>query len=459
MGSRLDLILRPYPTGDPNASMVERHLLPAVHAALPSVFPEFGWVPTRHGWRASNESFTHERFSVRAERIISTDSRGFLIHGGESMHWLAYANGGSFPVGEQWHEVVRAVGAKACLSPPARTAVAGDDVFARCLGEVMMHAQPKLDEAMPFLKSRGLDRTTAAQWGFGFISSQATLIDEIPAGRRIFGEGLLTERPRPDGTSIWDRRVICPWRDSRGRVVALWGRCIDKDVDAGSPKYLVCGRRPLLFGHDRALPQARRAGMVLVEGFFDAIVLQANGYGNVAARGGTSITDEVLDAIDNAAVSDVTVVFDGDAGGRAGLEQLVRTMRTHEGSLSVNVVDPRFVDADPDELVCSGRWPAVLAESRSWLTWWASTLLEGVSPASAESIRLKAAKACAALTTGAARRFPIEVGEVARIVEVATGIRSAYVLTPTDRDSVSPAGPRAEPADNVEPVALAFEVL
>ncbi len=416
---------------------VERHLLPAVHAALPSVFPEFGWVPTRHGWRASNESFTHERFSVRAERIISSDSRGFLIHGGESMHWLAYANDGAFPVGDQWHEVVRALGAKVGLSPPSRTAVADDDVFARCLGDVLKHAQAKLGDAMPFLERRGLDRATAEQWGFGFIPSKATLVDEIPTGRRIFSEGLLTERPRVDGTSIWDRRVVCPWRDSRGRVVALWGRSVD-DVDAGSPKYLVSGRRPLLFGHDRALPHARRAGMVVVEGFFDAIVLQANGYVNVAARGGTSITDEVLDAIDDAGVSDITVVFDGDAGGRAGLEQLARTMRAHEGSLSANVVDPRFVDADPDELVRSGRWRAVLAESRSWLTWWASTLLEGVSPTSTESTRLKAAKACATWAASAAARYPIEAGEVARMVEAATGIRSEYVLIATVPTLLSP---------------------
>ena len=404
---------------------VERQLLPAVHAALPSVFPEFGWRPTRHGWRATDDEFTHERFAVRSDRIICSDSRGFLIHGGESMHWLAYANGGSFPVGEQWHDIVRQLAAKVGLLPPTPAIGADDDFFTRCLTEVLQHAQARLDDAMPFLERSGLDRATAERWGFGFITSKTALVGALPLGKRIYREGLLTERPRADDTSIWDRRVICPWRDSRGRVVALWGRSVD-DVDDEIPKYLVSGRRPLLFGHDRALPQARRDGIVIVEGFFDAIVLQANGYMNVAARGGTSITDEVLTAIDGAGVSDVTVVFDGDAGGRAGLEQLARMMRRHEGSLSVKVVDPAFVDADPDELARSGRWPAVLAESRSWLTWRVSMLLEGVSPATAESTRLVAARACVIWAASVAARDPLEVGEVARMVEAATGIRGEY---------------------------------
>lgn len=309
------------------------------------------------------------------------------------MHWLAYANGGSFPVGERWHEVVRELGAKVSMSPPTRTTADVVDDFSRCLSQVIEHAQAQLDDALPFLERRGVDRATAERWGFGFIGSKAALVDEIPAGRRIFGEGLLTERPRSDGTSIWDRRVVCPWRDSRGRVVALWGRSVDEvDVDTDAPKYLVSGRRPLLFGHDRALPSARREGLVLAAG-----------------------------------VGRCTVVFDGDAGGRAGLEQLVRTLRSSEGSLDVDVVDPGVVDADPDELVRSGGWPAVLSEARSWLTWWASTLLAGVSPSSPETARLRAAKACAAWAAAVAPRYPIEAGEVARMVEAATGIRAAYV--------------------------------
>lgn len=407
---------------------VEQRLLPSVHDALPAVFPEFGWVCTRHGWRATNEEFTHSRFAARAERLVCTDSRGFLIHGGESFHWFAYANGGEFPIGERWHEVVRELAVKVGLEVPTRAPRQQDEsLFARYLGEIVALSQGDLEQALPFLASRGVDRETAETWGFGFISSKKELIGRLAAGHGIFQEGLLTERPRDDGTSIWDRRVVCPWRDSRGRVVALWGRRIDVVVD-DAPKYLVTGRRPLLFGHDRALPRARRDGLVLVEGFFDAVVLQAHGQTNAAARGGSSFTDDLLVALSSAGVRRCTVVLDPDEGGRSGLEQLVRVMRACEGDVVVDIVDPVHLNGDPDELVRAGQWPTVLTMARPWLTWWCEQLLVGVTPSSSDATRIAAARACAGWGSALVGRLPLEVGEVARMVEAATGIRAEYAL-------------------------------
>lgn len=350
---------------------VEQRLLPAVHDALPSVFPEFGWVCARHGWRATNDEFTHLKFAARAERLVCNGSRGFSIHGGKSFHWFAYVNAGLFPVRDRWHAVVRELAGKVGLDVPAggnsrEIATTGESLFARYLGEIVAQSQGELEQALPFLASRGVDRATAETWGFGFISSKKDLLSRVSAGHGIFHEGLLTERRRDDGTSVWDRRVVCPWRDSEGRVVALWGRRVDGAAKDG-PKYLVTGRRPLLFGHDRALARARQDGLVLVEGVFDAIVLHAHGQRNTAASAGASFKHDLLVALGAAGVRRCTVVLDPIRGGRSGLEQLSRLMRGSNGELLVDVVDPVHLDGDPDEVVRAGRWELALSRARSCL--------------------------------------------------------------------------------------------
>ena len=81
-------------------------VLPSVFSRLDTVFPEFGWVCRGRGWVATNESFAHTRFGVRADRIICTDQRGYYIYGsGHHEHWLSYVNGGVFPSGDHWHRV------------------------------------------------------------------------------------------------------------------------------------------------------------------------------------------------------------------------------------------------------------------------------------------------------------------------------------------------------------------
>lgn len=410
---------------------VDDVLLPAVFSSLPSVFPEFGWRGTRGGWRATAEEFVHGRFGCRADRVVCHVPRGLLVHGGESLHWLAYLNGGLFPEGKRWREVVVDLAARVGVDVPSVEEEALRDPIEIAVDQVLTVAQAELGaEALAFLSSRGVTEEVARRLGFGWIETKAKLLARLPLGHGILRAGVLTERPM--ATSRWDRRVVCPWRDSRGKVVGLWGRTVSGNESSDSEstdcrKYLVSGRRAILWGHDHILSAARRGGtMVAVEGFFDAIALQGAGYA-AAALGGAVVGADLLWALERAGVARLVVVLDGDDAGVQGVVKLTETMLRYDGELEVCVVPPALMGGrDPDELVVAGEWAAVYGEAMSWLTLWASTELASVTPASSEATRLVVARRCARVCARVARQMPMEVGEVGRQIESATGIRSEF---------------------------------
>src|SRR5215813_3291095 len=84
-------------------------VLPALAARLDAAFPEFGWRPDARGWVASNQEMTHRVLGVRADRVVAHGDAppGFLVHGGPTVLWTAYLNGGGVPRGDTFRSVVR----------------------------------------------------------------------------------------------------------------------------------------------------------------------------------------------------------------------------------------------------------------------------------------------------------------------------------------------------------------
>jgi DNA primase len=147
-------------------------------------------------------------------------------------------------------------------------------------------------------------------------------------------------------------RLIFPIMDVRGRVVGFGGRILD----AQEPKYLNSPETVLytkgrhLFG----LAQAKDAILktktaVVVEGYFDCVVLAGGGVPNVVSPLGTALTADQVRLLKRYA-EDVVLAFDADAAGDIatlrGIDLLV------EAGLQVHVAQlPRGVD--PDECLRS----------------------------------------------------------------------------------------------------------
>ncbi len=148
--------------------------------------------------------------------------------------------------------------------------------------------------------------------------------------RLLEASGLIV--PRPNGSGHYDRfrdRLTIPIWDVSGKVVGFGGRALT----AGEVKYINSPETALyhkgthLFGLNLAARAVRERGQALVvEGYFDAIMLHAHGFENAVAALGTALTTGQAGLLSRYART-VVLLFDPDAPGigaaRRNLEHLI----------------------------------------------------------------------------------------------------------------------------------------
>ncbi len=156
------------------------------------------------------------------------------------------------------------------------------------------------------------------------------------------------------GSGYYDRfrnRLMMPIGNHYGKVVAFGGRTLDDEVE---PKYLNSPETPLyhksrvLYGLDAAREGVRhRDKLVIVEGYFDLLMVAQAGVPNIAAVLGTAFTVEQAKLV-HRYTRQVIFVFDTD---RAGVEATMRAFETAaESGLEAKVVSlPQ--GKDPDDYV------------------------------------------------------------------------------------------------------------
>lgn len=311
-------------------SALDEEILPRVFCALPSVFPEFGWVPRRGqgGWVSTNRSHTKSLCAARPSRVVCNEPTGFYVFGQGSTHWLAYLNGGSFPAGSRWKELVEEIATRAGASslvaqPTPKLEVPSNE---RALAKLAGAAQTLLREnpgaAWRYARSRGICDGVVFSRELGFVPS----VDEWFETAGVSRAEVSTTRGMLWSERLWGNRLVAPWRNLRGDVVALWGRCLDGAVGVGigsRPKYAVAGDRPMLYGHDRALPGRE---VVLIEGHMNLLELESAGLRGVASLGGDGVPAGLFEALAEVGVEKVTLGFDGDEAGMLAAARAQRGM-------------------------------------------------------------------------------------------------------------------------------------
>lgn len=225
--------------------------------------------------------------------------------------------------------------------------------------------QPHAKHAIAYLKGRGLDGRTSADFGIGYAPDgwdglASALGDSDLRRRRLIKAGLLAQRDQPGGAGkagkVYDRfrnRVIFPIEDHRGRVVAFGGRILGE----GEPKYLNSPETPLfhkgaeLYALHRARADIGRSGRsIVVEGYMDVVGLAQFGVGNAVATLGTATTRTHLQRLFRLA-PEIVFCFDGDRAGRAAAWKAMQTAlpEMHDGRRAAFLFLPE--GEDPDSVV------------------------------------------------------------------------------------------------------------
>ncbi len=304
-------------------------LLDDVFRRLPSVFPEFGW-KARHGggWVATSRTHTKGLCGARPSRVVCLTPQGFYVFGQGATHWLAYLAGGVFPSGAAWLRAVDELRARVGavrsrpVAPVTRPAVhhLGDQhvaVMARLVEGARGLRASYPGRGTRVLRGRGISDETMSLREMGYVSS---LQEWLEVSRvRLADVRAIPGWPRHD--ELWEDRIVGPWRSADGELRALFGRALGE-----SPaKYVVCGRRPLLYGHDRWMAGGRvPRRLTAVEGQLNVLELESAGVSDVSALGGNHVGDELVRALGDAGVEHLHVLFDGDEGGEEGMDALCR---------------------------------------------------------------------------------------------------------------------------------------
>ncbi len=138
--------------------------------------------------------------------------------------------------------------------------------------------------------------------------------------------------PRQSGSGYYDRfrnRLMIPIWDVSGKVIAFGGRALEaKEVKyLNSPETALYRKGAHLYGLNVAARAIReRKVVIVVEGYFDAIMLHAHGFDHAVAALGTALTTDQARLLGRYART-VVLLFDPDAPGigaaRRNLEHLI----------------------------------------------------------------------------------------------------------------------------------------
>jgi DNA primase len=194
---------------------------------------------------------------------------------------------------------------------------------------------PEGSAARQYLAGRGLTAPLVERFQLGYALPQwdgllRALKKRGHPDRLLEAAGLIVARQT--GTGHYDRfrnRLMIPIWDVSGRVVGFGGRALDPSEVKyiNSPETAVYRKGTHLYALNlaaRAIRERDRA--LVVEGYFDAIMLHAHGFDYAVAALGTALTTEQARLLLRYAAT-VVLLFDPDAPGieaaRRSLEHLI----------------------------------------------------------------------------------------------------------------------------------------
>lgn len=252
------------------------------------------------------------------------------------------------------------------------------------------------NEALDYLKSRGLEVQTIKEWRIGYASSLwNNLENHLKTKDFSISEMEKAGLIKKDGGRSYDRfrdRIIFPIFDSSGRIIAFSGRILHDDGKSAkylnSPETELFSKSKTLYGFDKAKLAIKKMDYsILVEGQMDLIMCHQADYINTVASSGTALTRnhlEILKRLSNR----VIIAFDAD---NAGFNASTRAWQTAL-SLGMEVKIAELPKGfDPAELILKkkGKWATALKESKHIIDFYLERILSEESDKRKITVKIK----------------------------------------------------------------------
>ena len=197
--------------------------------------------------------------------------------------------------------------------------------------------------ARAYLKKRGLTQETIDTFQLGLSPGDGESLKDHLESKGYTKEqlalaGLITHKQGEEYRSLFRRRLMFPIRDAEGRLSGFGGRALDDSQPKylNSPKSPIFDKANLLYALHVARDSIKGMGVVIVEGYMDAIAAHQNGFSNVVASMGTALTRQQVSLVSrlirqpgSTAPKEVFLALDPDTAGQEA------TLRSLESSWQV----------------------------------------------------------------------------------------------------------------------------
>jgi DNA primase len=231
---------------------------------------------------------------------------------------------------------------------------------------------PAGEKARSYVDKRGFTPKTIADFQLGYSLNsweelKKYLTDKGYTEAEMLAAGLIIESE--EGKKSHDRfrdKLMFPIADARGRIIGFGGRALDDSLPkyTNSPQTPIFDKSGSLYAVHLAKEAIREQGLsVIVEGYMDVITAHQNGFSNVVASMGTSVTDKqvgILNRLSRSAA--VTLALDADAAGEEAMLRGVEFENALGAEVKV-VILPK--GKDPDDVIKEdpAAWPQMLAQA------------------------------------------------------------------------------------------------
>ena len=209
-----------------------------------------------------------------------------------------------------------------------------------------------------YLLDRGINQDSISQFELGYSPKNGTSGLEYLTHKGIDPEklveaGVIRKNDYGQYRDWFRGRLIIPIRSPNGDLCGFGSRAIDDSI----PKYLNSGRTAafdkgkILYGLNFAKKSARSEGLVIVEGYIDAIIAHQHQFTNVVASMGTALTTEQVSEV-RKLTDKVVMALDPDlAGQQATLRSLASSWEVFQKIL----VDSHIKARNQDTLMFNRR--------------------------------------------------------------------------------------------------------
>lgn len=178
--------------------------------------------------------------------------------------------------------------------------------------------------AIDYLKKRGLTGKLAKTFLIGFAppgwDNLLSHFKNQPESLKILEEtGLIIKHPQGRYYDRFRYRIMFPIRSRRGEILGFGGRVLDQSQPKylNSPESAIFQKSHCLYGvYETLKSKAKWQTAIVVEGYFDVVMLAQHGIYGAFATLGTAITPSHLTNLFGL-VSEVVFCFDGDNAGQA----------------------------------------------------------------------------------------------------------------------------------------------